>query len=119
MRPVVGQEARVGDKRAFDGGPFVGVLGLEVGTDQHRREEKHQEEIQQDLLRPREFGKRGQFSLTCRVGAAAMGIQPRSNVHYGMAGIVGMAEDADGDRGRGRRLERGGDGDLRNEAILA
>src|ERR1035437_8874748 len=63
MRPVVGQKARVGDKRAFDGGPFVGVLGLEVGADQHRREEKHQEEIEQDLLRPREFGKRGQFSL--------------------------------------------------------
>src|ERR1039458_8554515 len=65
MGPMVGQKARVGDERAFDGGPFVGVLGLEVGADQHSREEKHQEEIQQDLLRPREFGKRGQFGLTC------------------------------------------------------
>src|ERR1019366_4124933 len=81
--------ARVGDEGAFDGGPTVGELGLEVGADQHRREEKHQEEIQQDLLRPREFGKRDQFSFTCRVGAAAMGIQPRSNVHYGMAGMKG------------------------------
>jgi hypothetical protein len=71
------------------------------------------------LLRPREFGKRDQFSFTCQVGAATKGIQPRSNVHYGMAGIVGRAEDADGDRERGRRLERGGDGDFPNEAILA
>ena len=46
MGPMVGQKARVGDERALDGGPFVGVLGLEVGADQHRREEEHQEEIQ-------------------------------------------------------------------------
>src|ERR1039458_8511151 len=94
MGPMVGQKARVGDERAFDGGPFVGVLGLEVGADQRRREEKHQEEIQQDLLRPRELGKRGQFSLTCRVGAAAMGTQPGSIVHYGMAGMKGGAGGA-------------------------
>ena len=69
MGPVVGEKARVGNEGAFNGGPFVGVLGFEVGADQHHREEKHQEEIQQDLLRARELGKTGQFSLpaACKV----------------------------------------------------
>src|ERR1035438_8296291 len=63
MRPVVGEKARVGNEGAFDGGPLVGVLGSEIGADQHRREEKYQEEIQQDLLRARELGKACQISL--------------------------------------------------------
>src|ERR1019366_2864825 len=107
MGPMVGQKARVGDERAFDRGPFVGVLDLKVGADQRRREEKHQEEIQQDLLRPRELGKRDQFSLTCRVGAAAMGTQPRSIVHYGMAGMKGAPAGAGSGWGLAERSQFG------------
>src|SRR5664279_5516940 len=88
MRPVVGQKACVANKRAFDGGPFVGVLGFEVGADQHRREEEYEEEIQQDLLRARELGKRGHFSSPAAFGGAAMRTEPRSNVHYGTAGMM-------------------------------
>jgi hypothetical protein len=92
MRPVVVQKAGVADERAFDGSPFIRVLGFEVGADRHRREEKYQEEIQKDLLRARELGQTCQISLPAACQALLLSwyrgltsAGPWSSVHYGMA----------------------------------
>ena len=63
MRPVLGQEARVGDEGAFDGTPLILVPRLKVRADENRGIEKDQEKVEEDLT-----GKRARSLTGCPLG---------------------------------------------------